>query len=143
MKHVVRLMRTFPGYALRWMAAWVVGVVMYLLGVLVFPYAGFETLICQPPMAIVIAAISVAIVVVVGSPLQLPGVRQYWRRLWPFAAVIVVAALALLFVAPALGYTGQYVNPETGQPFVGPDLGTSLSGYFLLLFGIANWPFGR
>jgi len=128
------------GRSWRWASAWVIGGLLYFVGVMVSPYAGFETLICQPPMAICISGVFVVLAAVVGLSLALPGVGQVWSKATPFSLVLLIAGFVLLFFSQTFGLTATLIEPETNTPFVGPHPLAILVGYFLVIFAIVNWP---
>ncbi len=114
----------------KWAIAWIIGCIIYFIGVMVSPYAGFEALICQPPMAVCMSGLFVFVTTLMGLPLALPSVRQFWSKAVLLNLTFLLAGIVLLFFSQALGLTAILVEPETSQTFVGPHPIAIVAGYF-------------
>jgi hypothetical protein len=125
---------------LRWAIAWIAGCIVYFFGMLVSPYAGFETLICQPFMMVCTSGVFVVFATVAGLPLAFPRIQKFWSHAVYLNLVLLIVSLGLLFISQTLGWTTILSYPETNQTWVGPHPIPILVGYFLLIFVLVNWP---
>jgi len=116
-------------------SAWIAGWVVYMIAMVLTVYDGALSLLFQPFMAAAWSTIFVAIVALIGLLTHIPVVARVWHRSWLWAAGFVCSSLLGIFAIP----TTTYSIPEDGTiTVVEPRL--AMICYFLLLFGIANWP---
>lgn len=119
-------------------AAFAAGGVLYLIGVMLMPYEGFESVILQPLCAVTVSALCTGTAALAGLLLRIRGIRQVWTPGIAFGVLLI--GLALLFLSEPMGLTCPYSDPGSGRSWVGPNATAILSGYFLTLFTVANWP---
>ena len=127
--------------ALAIFAAFVVGWIGYMIAMMMTVYDGIISMIFQPIMAVLCSGFFVALALLVGLLFRIPMVSRWWlsSRLW--ALTLVLGSLFILCFGSFLGITQVYTDPETGRQFTGLHSAAALSGYFAMIFGLANWPF--
>jgi hypothetical protein len=122
--------------------AWVVGCIVYVVGsILTSNYAGFESLLCQPVVAVCASSLFVLSAIVVGLPLAIPSIKRLWSKALILNLAFLIVGFVLLFFSQAFGLNTELTDPETNQTFVGPHPVAVILGFFLLTFSIVNWPF--
>jgi hypothetical protein len=121
--------------------AFVVGWIVYMVAMMMTVYDGVISMIFQPFMAVLCSGFFVALALLLGLLLKIPLISCWWRsnRLW--ALTLVLGSLFILCFGSFLGITQVYTDHETGRQFTGLHSAAALSGYFALIFGLANWPF--
>jgi hypothetical protein len=120
--------------------AWGAGGTIYMVAVRLWGLDGLAALILQPLCAAVVSAARVGAVVLAGLVLHVRPVGRLWHPRPAWARLIAVACLGVMRFGSAVGLTGAYVDPETGQPFVALHPAAALSSYLGLLFALAHWP---
>jgi hypothetical protein len=122
------------------LAGWIVGALVYFLGVIITGgMDGFPALICQPFMAAFVSAVFVVIVFIAGLPLFLTRLNNIWRKARMVDISLLILGYILCFHSQYLGFTDIYYYPFE-KDYVGPNAWTTLLGYFLIIFSIVNWP---
>lgn len=124
-------------------AAFFIGWIVYMIGMVLTVYDGMVSLILQPFMAALTSGACTVLVLLVGLLLRLPVVSRWWRstRLW--AVLLVGVSLFTLAFGYFIGWTQVGTNPETGEQVLTLHPVAALTGYFFLLFAVANWPVQR
>jgi hypothetical protein len=127
--------------ALAIFVAFVVGWIVYMIAMMMTVYDGIISIIFQPIMAVLCSGFFVALALLVGLLLKIPLISRWWRsrRLW--ALTLVLGSLFVLCFGSLFEITQVYTDHETGRQFTGLHSAAALSGYFALIFGLANWPF--
>lgn len=131
------------GYRLITLAAsYVVGWILYMFGVLVFPYDGVISLVFQTLIGAVVSCVVVGVSWLIGTLVRtyipkkyIPGYRIH--------VGIMVIVVALLFVINLLGVRGTYIDSEVGTTFSSINVYIGVIGYIFILFFITNWPIER
>ena len=123
-------------------AAFSIGWIVYMIGMVLTVYDGMLSLILQPFMAALASGVCTAVALLVGRLLRLP-VSRWWRstRLW--AALLAGASLFTLAFGYFVGLTYVGTNPETGKQVLTLHPVEALTGYFFLICAGANWPVQR
>ena len=120
--------------------AFVVGWVVYMIGMVLTVYDGCLSFLLQPIMAALCSSLAVAAALAGGLILRLPGLRRWWRSSVLWAASITGASLFLLSFGYALGLRSTFVHPESGAEIQTLQVAVAIGAYFALLFALANWP---
>jgi energy-converting hydrogenase Eha subunit A len=116
--------------------AWLIGTFIYFASVL----DGFESLILQPVIGAVVSAVSVGIVCGAGFVLRISPLGRFWSSSCWLAVGLAALGLTVLLFGKSLGMSSVYADPESQQQFIGLSPKAAISGYFALLFAVANWP---
>lgn len=123
------------------LAAFVAGWVAYMVAMVATVYDGLISLVFQPFMAAIVSGLFVTGSLGLGFLLRMiPGVGRGWDSNRWIAALMVLGSLFALCFGYSLGFRETQLNSETGRSFVTLDGRVAISGYFLLIFAIANWP---
>lgn len=120
--------------------AFVVGWIVYMIAMVLTVYDGVLSLIFQPIMATLCSGFFVALALVVGLILKIPVVSRWWRATPLWALSLMLGSVFVLCFGSWLGITQVYTDQETGRQFTGLNVVAALSGYFTLIFAVANWP---
>lgn len=126
---------------LRFLVAWGVASGAYLLAVVLTVLDGFPSIILQPIISVFAGGLCAGVGTVLGMPLWLLQPYRWFRRWGILLSVICAGCGATLFVFSMFPSEMKAVtDPETGEMF--RELGnTALSGYLLLVGGLANVPY--
>jgi hypothetical protein len=119
--------------------AFILGLAIYMIAMMMTTYDGLGSLILQPIVGSILTAIALAGLCVVGSPLLIKHIWNRWQRGGWFVLLISVAGLAALVLSWE-PYRVKVVVPET-QTVVDtfhPTL--SLAGWFCVMAGVAFCP---
>jgi hypothetical protein len=126
--------------ALPILLAFVVGWVVYMIAMMMTVYDGILSMILQPFMAVLCSGLFVASALLVGLILKIPLISRWWRSSRLGALTLVLGSSFVLCFGSALGITQVYTDHENGRQFMGLHSAAALSGYFALIFALANWP---
>ncbi|MBE2282707.1 MAG: hypothetical protein IAE77_04515 [Prosthecobacter sp.] len=121
-------------------SAWVLGVVYYLLAMGLAVYEGFESLIGQPVVGVVLSAAAVAVLLVVGLPLRLiPALHRLWLRVWWVPLLLGVIAIGCSVLSWQPSFRVMLTDPEfdTAVPCFHPALG--YGGWLLAIFAALHF----
>ena len=124
-------------------AAFSIGWVVYMVGVVLNVYDGILSMIVQPFMGALASALCTAVALLVGLLLRIPVVSRWWHSTWSWAALFAGGSLFTLAFGYFLGLTYVGTNPETGKQVLMLHPIAALTGYFFLIFAVANWPMQR
>ena len=129
---VARLIAVAAAFGLGWL--------VYMIGMVLTVYDGALSLLLQPFLAALVSGVCVAVALLVGLLLRLPLLFAWWTRTSLWAGLLAGTSLLVLAFGYSLGLTEVGTNPETGDAVVVLHPAAALGGYFLLLFAVANWP---
>jgi len=128
--------------ALAAFVAFVVGWVVYMVAMIVTVYDGVLSLIFQPIIAVLCSVFFVMFALLVGLVLKIPILSRWWRgsRLW--VLILIVGSLFIMCFGSSLlaSIAENFSNTETGMQYQRLHSNAVLISYFVLIFGIANWP---
>ncbi|AWM40212.1 hypothetical protein GobsT_13410 [Gemmata obscuriglobus] len=125
-------------------AAWLLGAGVYVAAAIGWNgYDGFPDTILLPACGAVVSAAFVGGGLLAGRALRRTPLGRAWQSRSAWAAVAAVGSVAVLVFGSAVGLTGEYTDPDTGEPFRALHPAAALGGYALLLFAVAHWPLGR
>jgi len=111
-----------------------------MIAMMMTVYDGLLSMIFQPIIAVICSSLTVGIALLVGLLFKIPILGRWWSAT-PFpAALLLIGSLVILCFGSTLGVRHTFTHPETQQPIEGLRPDAALSGYFALLFAIANWP---
>lgn len=122
-------------------AAFAAGWVTYMIAMMMTVYDGLISMIFQPFVAILCSGLCVLLALLVGLILRIPMLSRWWHSSRVWAVALMVISCLVLSLGSSLGITEVYTDHETGRQFTGLHSAAALSGYFVLIFAIANWPF--
>ena len=128
---------------MRFLAAWIVGALAYFAAA-VASYDGLLSFVFQPVAAALVSAVFVLGAFLLGLPLRLSPIRPLWHcSAWGVSLALGLAALGvtLLIFCLCPGQLIEHVDPATEEHIlVTRSVGLLASGYFALIFSVANWP---
>ena len=125
------------------LAAFAVGWVVYMIAMVLTVYDGLLSLIFQPIMAALWSGLAVGLSLLAGLVLRVGPIARVWNGSRRWAVLIIAVSLFVLIFGYFLGLTYVGIEPETEAAVVILHPAAALAGYFLLVFGIANWPIRR
>lgn len=123
--------------------AWLVGTGLYLVAAVRDRYDGFPDVLLLPVCAAAVSAAVVLSATLIGLGFRRTPLNRLWRSSGVWAAIAAGGSLAVLGFGSAVGLTGEYTHPDTGERFEALHPAAALGGYFLLAFAIVHWPLGR
>jgi hypothetical protein len=135
--------RALLARALAVVAAFAVGWVVYMVGMVLTVYDGLLSLIFQPIMAGLWSGFVVVLSLLVGLVLRVRPVSRVWNGSRGWAVLIISVSLFVLIFGYFLGLTYVGINPETEAEVEMLHPAAAMACYFSLLFAIANWPVRR
>lgn len=119
--------------------SFIVGWVIYVVGVFSMPYAGFLGVLLQIVFGAVISGFIVLVSYLVGYI-----IKKYFSKIIQIdngiRIFILLLSLLLLIFGNRIGLTQQYFNPETGEVFQSLNANIAIICYISIIFLIANWP---
>jgi hypothetical protein len=125
---------------LRLPLAFLLGLGIYMIAMMMTTYDGCLSLILQPLMGTLLTGLALAILCILGSPLLLRQVWERWRRLGGIPIALTVAGIASFAVSWHPSLREKVLNPDT-QTWVDsfhPALG--IGGWLAAMFGVAFCP---
>ena len=128
-------------YRLIWIGvAFIVGWIIYMVGMLLTSYDGLWSLIFQPIMAGIFSAVGIILSLIVGLIFRYPPIGTWWRSTYLWAGLCVALGLSALILAHPLGFTTIVEHFETGSEMeiIRPEL--AIAAYLVILFALTNWP---
>ena len=135
--------RAMLARAIAIVAAFSIGWIVYMIGMVLTVYDGFISMILQPFMAALTSGACTAVALLAGLLLRIPVISRSWHSTRSWAVLLVGGSLFTLAFGYSLGWTDVGTNPETGERILMLHPIAALSGYFFLLFGVVNWPMQR
>lgn len=124
----------------RLLMAWGTGWAIALVAAVLWGYDGPASLVFQSLCAAVVSAVCLVAVLLAGLILRVRPIARFWHARRSWVGALAAACLAVMCCGSALGLTGVYADPETGQRFVALHPAAALLSYLLLLFALAHWP---
>lgn len=122
--------------------AFVVGWIIYIIGIFSMPYAGFFGILFQIIFGAIISGIIVFISYIVGFILK----KYIFKNICIDNGIrifILLLSFLLLIFGNKIGLTQQYTNPELGETFQSLNINIAIICYIAIVFFIANWPIQR
>ena len=135
--------RSLIARALSIVAAFAVGWIIYMIGMVLAVNDGLLSLIFQPIMAALWSGLVVLLSLLVGLVLRVGPISRFWNGSRRWAALIASASLFILMFGYFLGLTHVGIHPEPDQEVVMLHPTAAMVSYFLLVFSITNWPVRR
>jgi len=120
--------------------AFVAGLAIYMVSMMMTTYDGILSLILQPIMGGILTAIALVGVSVLASPLLFPAVWQRWRRVWWISLVMLVLGLASLVASWHPSLRIEVADPETGGTRESFQPAMAIGGWLAVMFSLAYCP---
>ncbi len=120
-------------------AAWIIGWIVYMIAMMMTVYAGLPSLIFQPIIGAVASSVFVGAALLVGLVFRIPVIAKVWTSSQWWAALLAVGSILVLCLGSAVGLTTVDIT-ETGSSITRLHPAVAFTGYFILIFSIANWP---
>jgi hypothetical protein len=117
----------------------VIGWIIYIIGVVVFPYNGIFTILFQFILGALITGIIVLVSWLMGLIIRKYIPKKYLPTYRTHLVIIVICIFFLVF-GYSLGLTSIYINSELGTTFQSGNMIVDIGAYLLIIFFIANWP---
>ena len=121
-------------------SALALGVIYYLLGMAAAVYEGFESIIGQPIVGLVLSSAAVALLFIVGLPIRLiPSLHRLWLRFWWFPILLGLIAIGCTVLSwqPAFQVTMTHPDLQMEVPCFNPALG--YGGWLLAIFAALHF----
>ena len=120
--------------------AFVLGLIMYMIAMMLTTYDGALSIALQPLMGTILCLIALAALCLLGSPLLITAVWNRWRKTWWLPLLITVLGLAAFVISwhPALRV--KLINPDTHETIESFQPALSAGGWLAAMFGIAFCP---
>lgn len=128
-------------YRLIWIAiAFIVGWILYMVGMLLTSYDGLWSLIFQPIMAGIFSAVGIVFSLLVGLIFRYPPIGTWWRERYFWAGLCVGLGFTALLLAHPLGFTTtvQHFETRAELTIIIPEL--AITAWILILFALTNLP---
>src|SRR3954464_15783057 len=100
--------------AIRLPLAFILGLVIYLIAMMMTTYDGIASLILQPFMGAILTALALLALLVVGSPLLIEAVWKRWRRAGWFVLGVTMIGIACVIASWHPSLRVKVLNPDTG-----------------------------
>jgi len=126
--------------AIRLPLAFILGLVIYMIAMVMTTYDGITSLILQPIMGSILTGVALVALVVVGSPLLIGAVWKQWRRAGWFVLSVTVVGVACLIVSWHPSLRVKVLNPDTGAMVESFQPALAVGGWFASMFGVAFCP---
>jgi hypothetical protein len=121
-------------------AAWLVGWLVYMIGMVLTVYDGILSLIFQPIMAALVSGMCVGLCFMVGLVFKIPVVGKVWGASRFTAMTLATLSVFLMIFGSTFGFTQTFTDPESGAKIVGLHSGLAVACYWALLFSLVNFP---
>ncbi len=121
------------------LVSFIAGWIIYIVGVMAFPYDGITAIAFQVVIGAALTGIVVILSCLIGSVLRkyvtikyLPGYRLH----------LISISLCIFFIiyGYSFGFRSNYIDSEMGTAFQSINAIVGVGGYLLIIFFIANWP---
>ena len=120
--------------------AFAVAWLYYMLAMMMTTYDGVLSMIFQPIMGVIFAAIAVAICFIIGLPIRLArSVRELWRRVWWLPLFLGAVGFVLMIMSWVLRVTVR--DPATDMDVQTFQPAMALGGWLLSVFAALHFWF--
>lgn len=126
--------------AIRLPLAFVLGLVVYMIAMVMTTYDGIASLILQPIMGSILTGLALIALLVVGSPLLIGAVWKHWRRAGWLVLGVTMIGIACLIASWHPSLRVKVVNPDTGAMVDSFQPALAVGGWFAAMFGVAFCP---
>lgn len=134
-------MTIFPPEPPNFLAAFLSGVCLYLIAVLLTVYDGLESLICQPFCAAAVSSFTLLVVTLFSAPIfWWEGTRRWWYRRPLVAQSLIATSLLLLFVAALLAPNSEAAAQQMSQSMISALISSAMAGWHGLFLGVLYYP---
>jgi hypothetical protein len=125
--------------AIRLPLAFILGLVIYMIAMVMTTYDGIASMILQPIMGSILTGLALIALLVVGSPLLIGAVWKRWRRVgWLVLAVTMIGIACL--IASWHPFRVKVLNPDTGAMVDSFHPALAVGGWLAAMFGVAFCP---
>ncbi len=126
--------------AIRLPLAFILGLVIYMIAMIMTTYGGFSSLILQPIMGAILTFLALFLLLIVGSPLLINAVWSRWRRAGWLVLGLTFVGIACLIASWHPAMRIKVLNPDTGTSIDSFQPVLAGIGWFPAMFGIAFCP---
>ena len=126
---------------LRIILAWITGVSIYMLAMVLTVYDGILSLLFQPLVAAVFSLAFLIVVMFTSLLLKIPLFQRIWRKRIAVASSVLVAGIFLLVCSiVCIEVMVRSVDQQIVERFGRLGTATVTAGTLLVMFAIVNWP---
>ncbi len=119
--------------------SFIAGWMLYIIGIVFFPYEGFVAILLQVVLGAFITGTVVLFSWLAGLIIRKYVSKTYLPR-YHIHLCIVVTSLLIIIFGYSFGLRSSYINPEIGTAFQSGNMTSIIVSYLLIIFFIANWP---
>jgi hypothetical protein len=120
--------------------AFLLGMVLYMVAMMMTTYDGVLSIIFQPLMGALLTGLSLVMLCILGSPLLLRQVWVGWRHLWWIPILLVFAGIGAVVVSWHPSFRIRVFNPDTKTWIDSFQPELAISGWLAAMFGVAFCP---
>jgi MFS family permease len=126
--------------AIRLPLAFMLGLAIYMIAMVMTTYDGITSLVLQPLMGSILTGLALAGLLVVGSPLLIGAVWERWRRAGWLVLGVTIIGVACLIAAWHPSLRAKVLNPDTGAMVDSFHPALAVGGWIAAMFGVAFCP---
>jgi hypothetical protein len=126
--------------AIRLPLAFILGLAIYMIAMVMTTYDGIASLILQPIMGSILTGLALIALLVVGSPLLIGAVWKRWRRAGWLVLGVTMIGIACLIASWHPSLRVKVLNPDTGAMVDSFHPALAVGGWFAAMFGVAFCP---
>ena len=120
--------------------AFVLGLAIYMIAMVMTVYDGVASMIFQPIVGSILTALALLALCAGGGPLLITAVWRRWRRVGWLALFITVAGIVALFASWHPSLRVQVTDPETRMLRDSFHPALAVAGWLAAMFGVAFCP---
>jgi hypothetical protein len=120
--------------------AFLTGLAIYMVAMLMTVYDGILSLLFQPIMGSILTVIAMLVLCVIGSPLLVGRLWKKWRELWWISVAIAGAGFVCLVLSWMPGIRVKVWDPEMSAWIDSFEPTLSIGGWLAMIFGVAFCP---
>jgi hypothetical protein len=126
--------------AIRLPLAFVLGLAIYMIAMVMTAYDGVASMLLQPIMGSIVTGLALIALLVVGSPLLIGAVWRRWRRAGWLVLGLTVIGIACLIVSWHPSLRVKVLDPDSGATIDSFQPALAIGGWFAAMFGVAFCP---
>lgn len=119
--------------------SFVFGWIIYMIGVVVFPFDGMLSIVFQVFFGLIVSLVITSLSWLFGCIIK-KNIAEKYMPSYRLHLISILFFLVLLFFGYSLGLRDTYVDLETGVVFESVNMIVGITSYILIVFLIANWP---
>ncbi len=120
--------------------AFLLGLVIYMISMMMTTYDGCLSLLLQPLMGALVTGLSLIVVCILGSPLLFPRVWERWRHVWGIPILLTVAGIGSFIASWHPSLREKVLNPDTHMWVDSFQPALAIGGWLAAMFGVAFCP---